>query len=200
MTTTPSNSSIGLSKLDRHVSVAPMLDWTDERQTVWGSGAYGGPSRLSPLRLLEFAVWGGAEPEIGVMPRIMTAARFRAAGFGRCRFVRHKTRPCARVDPTLPRQGETFGVFANRAEVIEGADGLTITEQDVRSSERPFCCTRGHFAILGAPHPTIIQLCSGDVRAGCRRDRVDDTREISASEQFDGAALGMPPSCGAASR
>lgn len=30
MTMTPSNSSIGLSKLDRRIAVAPMLDWTEE--------------------------------------------------------------------------------------------------------------------------------------------------------------------------
>jgi len=29
MTKTPSNSSIGLSKLDRRIAVAPMMDWTD---------------------------------------------------------------------------------------------------------------------------------------------------------------------------
>src|SRR5215472_221910 len=29
MTTTPSNSSIALSELDRRIAVAPMMDWTD---------------------------------------------------------------------------------------------------------------------------------------------------------------------------
>jgi tRNA-dihydrouridine synthase len=30
MTTTSSNNSTGLSKLDRRIAVAPMMDWTDE--------------------------------------------------------------------------------------------------------------------------------------------------------------------------
>lgn len=33
MTTTPSNNPFGLSKLDRRISVAPMMDWTDDVET-----------------------------------------------------------------------------------------------------------------------------------------------------------------------
>ena len=32
MTTTPSKSSIGLSMLDRRISVAPIMEWTDEAE------------------------------------------------------------------------------------------------------------------------------------------------------------------------
>jgi len=54
MTTTPSNSSIGLSKLDRRIAVAPILDWTDEAHFRLDQLLAAAQKRLSPLRHLYF--------------------------------------------------------------------------------------------------------------------------------------------------
>ena len=35
MKTTPSNNPLGLSRLDRRISVVPMMDWTDEGRFVF---------------------------------------------------------------------------------------------------------------------------------------------------------------------
>ena len=60
MTTRPKINSVGASKLDRRVAVAPMMDWTDNQILRDRSTGCGVQKSSSPLRRLSFGISGGS--------------------------------------------------------------------------------------------------------------------------------------------